>query len=151
MSRVGNFDHGLLSPLQAFRELQATPSIGSTTNPEDLTSVRLLFSIGRGTLEMQMSDVWGIWDYPHMSLEIPPEGNNVLPARIAMDVVVADELMKRAGWVGAYSAVYLIWPQGLSLGKEQPYYCFMMERDGPETVYVGTNDGSVATRLPVTD
>lgn len=100
---------------------------------------------------MQMSDVWGIWDYPHMSLEIPPEGNNVLPARIAMDVVVADELMKRAGWVGAYSAVYLIWPQGLSLGKEQAYYCFMMERGGPEAVYVGTNDGSVATRLPVTD
>lgn len=65
-----------------------------------------------------------------------------------MDIVVADELIKEAGYVGSYEAVDVRWPTGLPLGKEQPYYRFLMEGDRPDVVYVGVNDRRVMTSLP---
>lgn len=66
-----------------------------------------------------------------------------------MDIVFADELMKKAGYVGPYEAVDVKWPKGLTLlWTEQPYYCFLMEGDRPGSVYVGMNDQRVMTSLP---
>ena len=65
-----------------------------------------------------------------------------------MDIVYADELIKKAGYVGPYEAVDVKWPTGLALGKEQPYYCFLMEGNQPDFVYVGLNDQQVMLSLP---
>lgn len=131
-----------------FRELQVTSTIGPTTNPELLLDVRLLFSAGRGTLYVDMTGIWGRWASPRFSVQPWPPGNNALPSKIGMDIVFADELKKKAGYVGPYEAVDIRWPKGLPLGKEQPYYCFLMEGDQPHFVYVGVNDQRVVTNLP---
>lgn len=131
-----------------FRELQVTSSIGPTTNPELLVDVRLLFSSPPGTLYVDMTGIWGQWAGPRFSIQPWPKGNNVLPSQIGMDIVFADELIKKAGYLGPYEAVDVKWPKGLPLGKEQPYYCFLMEGDQPNSVYVGVNDQRVMTNLP---
>lgn len=131
-----------------FRELQLTSTISPTTNPELLLDVRLLFSAGRGSLYVDMTSIWGEWASPRFSAQPWPAGNNALPSRLGMDIVYADELIKKAGYVGAYDAVDVRWPKSLPLGKEQPYYCFFMEGDRPTFVYVGVNDQRVMTRLP---
>lgn len=98
-----------------------------------------------------MTDVWGTWDHPRF-LVAPFRGPfNALPARLGMDILFADQLIKRAGYVGPYGAVDVKWPKGLRLGKEQPYYCFFMEGDQPEIVYVGLYDQSVMTSLPIAE
>ena len=65
-----------------------------------------------------------------------------------MDIVFADQLMKRAGYLGSYLGLIAKWPTMLRLGKDQPYYCFLMESDEPAIVYVGMNDQIVTTQLP---
>ncbi len=97
---------------------------------------------------MDMSGVWGTWESPRFSLTPFVEGYNALSARLGMDIVFADALIKGAGYGGAYEAVDLKWPRGLRLGYDQPYYCFLMEGDRPDVVYVGLNDRVVATSLP---
>lgn len=132
-----------------FRDLQVTSNIGPTTDPELLLHVRLYFSHGDGSMYTDMTDVWGTWNSVRFS-GIPFLGPyNALPARLGMDILFADQLIKRAGYVGSYGAVDVKWPKGLRLGKEQPYYCFFMEGNQPEIVYVGLNDQSVMTRLPM--
>ena len=71
-----------------------------------------------------------------------------MPSRLAMDIVFADELIKRAGYVGPYDAVDVSWPKSLRVGAEEAYYCFLMEGGQPDFVYVGVNDQRVMTRLP---
>ena len=131
-----------------FREVQVTSTIGPTTNPELLLDVRLLFSSGIGTMYVEMTGIWGVWALPRYSVQPWPAGNNVLPSRIGLDIVFADELIKNAGYVGPYEAVDVKWPKGLPLGKEQPYYCFVMEGNRPDFVYVGVNNQRVLTHLP---
>ena len=131
-----------------FRELQVTSSIGPTTNPELLLDVRLLFSYGPGTLCVDMTSIWGGWAVPRFSVQPWPTGYNALPPQIGMDIVFADKLIKKAGYVGPYEAVDVKWPNGLPLGKEQPYYYFLMEGDQPHFVYVGVTDQRVMTKLP---
>lgn len=130
-----------------FRELQVTSTIGPTTNPELLLDVRLLFSAGHGSLYIDMTGIWGEWAGPRFSVQPWSAENNVLPSRLGMDIVFADSLIKKAGYVGPYEAVDVKWPKGLPLGKEQPYYCFLMEGSRPEFVYVGVNDQRVMTSL----
>ena len=97
---------------------------------------------------MDMTDTWGDWG-PLRFLGKPfPGGYNILPARLGMDIVLADRLKKRAGYLGPYEAVDVKWPSGLQVWKNQPYYCFLMEGNQPDFVYVGVNDGSVMTSLP---
>ena len=131
-----------------FRELQVTSTIGPTTNPELLLDVRLLFSVGYGTMYVDMTSTWGEWASPRFSSRPWPAGINVLPSRLGMDIVFADDLMKKAGYVGPYEAVDVSWPKGLALGTEQAYYCFWMEGSRPNFVYVGVNDQRVTTSLP---
>lgn len=94
-----------------------------------------------------MTDVWGVWNVPYIISQPWPAGYNVLPSRLVMDIVLADELMKRAGYVGPYEAVDVSWPEGLPVGSEEAYYCFIMEGNQPDFVYVGVNDGRVMTSL----
>ena len=131
-----------------FRELQLTSTIGPTTNPELLLEVRLIFSIPYGTLYVDMTDTWGTWANFRIHSARWPADDYALPSRLVMDVVYADELKKRAGYVELYDAVNLRWPRGLSMGREQPYYCFLMEGNDPKLVYVGVNDQIVLTSLP---
>lgn len=130
----------------AFRELQITSTIGPTTDPELLLDVRLIFSYGRGVIYVAMTSIWGTWDPPRFFGEPWPAGTNVLPSRLVMDIVFADKLIKEAGYVEPYEAVYLRWPQGLSMAKEQPYYHFLLEGTS-KNVYVGVNDQLVTTSL----
>lgn len=134
-----------------FRELQVTSTIGPTTNPELLLDVRLLFSAGRGTLYVDMTGIWGKWAAPRFYATPWPAETNVLPSRLVMDIVLADELIKQAGYVSPYEAVDVRWPKDLPMGREQPYYRFWMEGNGPEFVYVGVNDQLVRTSLPRLD
>ena len=66
-----------------------------------------------------------------------------------MDIVFADELMKRAGYLGSYLGSIAKWPKGLPMAIDQPYYCFLMEADQPAFVYVGMNNQIVMTELPI--
>ena len=133
----------------AFRELQVKSTFGPTTDPESLLDVRLLFSFAsRGSLCVDMLGTWGKWSNVRFWPEPLPRVYNALPARLAMDIVFADELKKRAGYLGSYKSVVVAWPQGLRLGYDQPYYSFFMEGDQPEFVYVGVNDQIVLTSLP---
>ena len=136
-------------PSFGFRELQVTSIRGPTTTPALLIDVRLLFSDRKGSAYVDMTSRWGRWGGLRFS-DVPfPEGYNILPSRLFMDIVFADELMKRAGYLGPYLGSIAKWPTGLRMGKDQPYYCFLMETDQPAIVYVGMNDRSVMTELPV--
>ncbi len=97
---------------------------------------------------VDMTNTWGDWASPRFTADAWPAGNNVLPSRLGMDIVFADALIKEAGYWGPYEAVDVKWPKGLPLGKEQAYYCFLMEGDRPTSVYVGTTDQEVSTSLP---
>lgn len=132
----------------SFRELQITSTIGPTTNPELLLDVRLIFSVGPGTMYIDMTDIWGQWASPRYTRQPRPAGYNIMPSRLVMDIVLADELIKRAGYVGPYDAVDVSWPNGLRVGAEEAYYCFLMEGSQPDFVYVGVNDQRVMTSLP---
>ena len=121
--------------------------IGPTTDPELLLEVRLIFSINYGTLYLDMTETWGEWAAASFHQTTWPAGDNSLPSLLGMDVVYADELKNRAGYEEPYEAVSLMWPRGLRIGREQPYYYFM-SRDDPKFVYVGVNDQSVWTSLP---
>ena len=125
-----------------------TSTIGPTTDPELLLDVRLLFSWDYVTVYVNMTDVWGTWDDPRISGIPYPMGYNNLPARLEMDIVLADWLMKKAGYRGRYEAINAKWPMGLRLGNDQPYCYFVMEGNQPEYVHVGMNDHTVVTSLP---
>lgn len=134
-----------------FRELQVTSKVGPTTDPELLLHVRLYFSYSDGSMYADMADIWGTWKPPRFSVAPFYDPYNALPARLGMDILFADQLIKRAGFVGPYRAVDVKWPKVLRLGKEQPYYCFFMEGNQPEIVFVGLNDQSVMTSLPMVE
>ena len=136
----------------AFRELQVTSIRGPTTSTELLLDVRLLFSDrhpGSGSGYVDMTSRWGTWGAVRFSETPFPEGYNILPTRLGMDIVLADELMKRAGYLGSYLGSIAKWPVGLPMAKDQPYYCFLMEADQPAFVWVGMNDQIVMTELPI--
>ena len=131
-----------------FRKMELVPIIGPTTDPELLLGVRLIFSLASGTLYVDMTDDWGEWGAVSLLSIHWPAGDNSLPSRLVMDVVYADELKNRAGYVEPYRTVNLGWPRGLRTGREQPYYCFVMDGNDPKRVYVGVNDQTVLTSLP---
>ena len=130
-----------------FRKMELVSIIGPTTDPELLLEVRLIFSINYGTLYLDMTDTWGEWAAASFHQTKWPAGDNVLPSLLTMDVVYADELKNRAGYMEPYEFVNLNWPKGLRIGREQPYYEFISRND-PKYVYVGVNDQMVCTSLP---
>ena len=130
----------------AFRKMELVSIIGPTTDPELLLEVRLIFSINYGTLYLNMTDTWGEWAPASFHRTRWPAGDNSLPSLLMMDVVYADELKNRAGYVEPYEFVNLKWPRGLRIGREQPYYYFISRND-PKFVYVGVNDQTVWTSL----
>ncbi|CAF9921256.1 hypothetical protein IMSHALPRED_005123 [Imshaugia aleurites] len=97
---------------------------------------------------VEMTSTWGSWAGPRFVGQSWPAGYNALPSLLGMDIVFADELKRRAGYGGPYEAVDVMWPTGLALGMEQPYYRFLMEGDRPDFVYVGVDTQVVATGLP---
>ena len=100
---------------------------------------------------VEMTEIWGRWGGPRLQTTPLPAGYNVLPPRLAFDIVHADLLIKRAGYLGSYDAVDVTWPKGLQLTRDQPYYTFIMEESQPDFVYVGMNDQIVSTSLPKVD
>ena len=97
---------------------------------------------------IDMTDIWGEWASPRFTRQPRPAAYNIMPSRLVMDIVFADELIKKAGYVGPYEAVDVSWPKGLRVGTEEAYYCFLMEGSQPDFVYVGVNDQRVMTSLP---
>ena len=95
-----------------------------------------------------MTGIWGVWTLPRFIMQPWPARYNILPSRLVMDIVLADELIKEAGYVGPYEGVDVSWPKGLRVGAEEAYYCFLMKGNQPDLVYVGVNDGRVMTSLP---
>ena len=135
-------------PSIAFREMQVTSIRGPTTSTELLLDVHLLFSDRSKSAYVDMTSRWGRWGAIRFLDDPFPAGYNILPARLGMDIVLADVLIKGAGYWGAYFGLLAQWPMGLRLGRDQPYYCFLMEADSPPFVYVGMNDQTVTTELP---
>lgn len=66
----------------------------------------------------------------------------VIPWPIKMDIVEADQLLKKAGYTGPYGAVTLRHPMA-ARGMHEPYYIFSMMTG--EYVFVGVNDKKVFT------
>lgn len=141
-----------LYPEALLREIEATSITDATTNPDDLTDVRLIFAIpDRGldtTLIVEMSHIWGVWLQPRLSpLPVPPN-EKTLPAWITVDITTADALMKDARFLGPYWGVIICWPEGLPAARDQPMYMFEMDDNtpgNPKLIFVGTRDGIVTS------
>lgn len=136
-------------PRAAFIEVQATTDSDPTNNPLFMTDVRVMFSIPDRepykSLFIEMSENWGHWQQPRLSTIIASPREDILPARLGMDIITADQLMKDAGYRQNYWAVIVCLPKELPASREQVTYIFEME-DGegiPDNVTVGTRDRMV--------
>lgn len=137
-------------PLASLYEIEAVSTTGATTDPYLLNDIRLIFAIPdhapNTTLIVEMSDVWGIWQEPRLSILQVQSREKVMPRWVDMDIDVANDHKERAGFMGPYWSFIICWPVGLPPERDQPMYMFQMEdesRGYPETVCVGTRDGRV--------
>lgn len=119
---------------------------GPTTNVRDVNSWRFVFRTANGGTALIHSTVWGQFG-PITYIPQPWLEDVVIPWPIDMDIVEADELLKKAGYTGAYGAVTLRWP--LYPGINQPFYIFGME-DGSH-IFVGIYDKSVSSHAVATE
>lgn len=108
-----------------------------TTNPNDLSQLKVVFRAGRGTAIIQ-STGWGEFG-PVQYIDQPWLEDVVIPWPISMDLSEADKLLKAAGYKGNYSTATLRHP--LYPGVEQPFYIFGMTTG--EYVFVGVYDKKV--------
>lgn len=137
-------------PLASLYEIEAVSTTAATTDPYLLNDVRLIFAIPdhapNAMLIVEMSDVWGIWEEPRLSIMHVQPREKVMPRWVDMDVDVANEHKERAGFMGPYWSFIICWPVGLPPERDQPMYMFQMEDESlgyPEIVCVGTRDGRV--------
>ncbi|KAF8532916.1 hypothetical protein BDD12DRAFT_867840 [Trichophaea hybrida] len=123
--------------------VEATLPVGAsaTTNPLHLSQLRAIFLTGNNGTVIIKSTGWGSWGPPEFIKE-PLIGSGVVPWPVKMDIVVAVQVMQKAGYTGNFLSCSLRHPLGPS-GKpfDEPYYIFQME-DGP-AVFVGVNDSSI--------
>ena len=133
-------------------EAQLTSTFGPTTDPTTLTDVRLIFKIhgedGFYTIFVQNTS-WGGWRAPQIVSHYPPPQNGLLPSDLGMDILVADSLLKDAGYRQDYDAVDVRWPINMPIARQQVYYYFQMVGNLPSMVAVGAKDGSVIAQNSV--
>lgn len=119
-------------------EADGFPPKGSTTNPREVTNWTYIFRTPDGGAATISTTTWG-----HFTpIKYNPKaflGNVAIPWPIKMDIVEADQLLKKTGYTGPYRAVSLGWP--LYPGNTETYYIFTMSNG--ETVFVGTKSKSV--------
>lgn len=142
----------ILYPTASFVEAQLTSTFGPTTDPTTLTDVRLIFKIhgedGFYTIFVQNTS-WGGWRAPQIVSHYPPPQNGLLPSDLGMDILVADSLLKDAGYRQDYDAVDVRWPINMPIARQQVYYYFQMVGNLPSMVAVGAKDGSVIAQNSV--
>lgn len=136
----------ILYPTASFVRVQVTSAIGPTVFPTDLTDVRLIFKMhgedGFYTIFVQNND-YGGWASPQIVRQEPPPQGGVLPAALGMDILMADSLLKAAGYGQKYEAVDIGWPTNYPIARQQVFYFFLMEGDLPSLVGVGARDHEV--------
>lgn len=125
-------------PESSLYEVDGTSSTGPTTNPNDINNLRAVFTGGDNNTIMIFSTTWGEWGNMKY-IDQPWMGDVIIPWPIEMDIVNADELLKAAGYTGAYNNCTLRHP--LYPGSNQPLYIFGMAEGG--FIAVGVNDKSV--------
>jgi len=144
----------ILYPGATFLEVQLTSVTGPTIDPTKLTDVRLIFGIqGEDdfyTIFVQNTP-WGAWATPHVLAQRPPAQDGVLPSGLGMDILVADLLLKDAGYRQEYEAVDVRWPTNFPTAKQQVYYFFRMAGDAPSIVAVGARDRSIIAQNSAQD
>jgi hypothetical protein len=105
--------------------------------PSPLKDLRAVFQVKGGTALAIMTQ-WGEFG-PIQFIPQPWLEDVVIQWPIKMDIVEADQLLKKAGYTGPYGAITLREP--LYPGNYEPYYIFSMMGGG--YVFVGVNDGKV--------
>jgi hypothetical protein len=123
-------------PAAKLYEVETHPT--NPGQPSPLKDLRAVFQVPGGTAFATMTK-WGEFG-PIQFVGQPWLGDIVIPWPIDMDIVQADQLMKKAGYTGSYGAVTLREP--LYPGNYEPYYIFSMMSGG--YVFVGVNDGKVS-------
>ncbi len=117
------------------------PTKGPTEDVHDVTRWRFVFRTEDGGTAMIHSTAWGEFG-PVSYVDQPWLEDVVIPWPMEMDIVEADQLLKGAGFTGAYGAVTLRWP--LYPGSDEPCYIFGMV-DGAH-VFVGAYTRKVTPR-----
>ncbi|WP_151089054.1 hypothetical protein [Hymenobacter baengnokdamensis] len=100
--------------------------------------MRAVFQVKGGTAFAIMTQ-WGEFG-PIQFIAHPWLEDVVISWPIKMDIVQADELLKKAGYTDPYGAVTVRHP--LYPGSYEPYYIFSMMSGS--YVFVGVNDGKVS-------
>ena len=118
-------------------EVDGLPIDGPTTDYKDIQNLRVVCTTGKGTAIIHSKEwgEWGLIDY----IDQPWLEDQVIKWPIEMELSEADELLKKAGHTGAYTAVTLRKP--LYPGVVQPSYIFAMEDHS--YVFVGVDDKKV--------
>ena len=124
-------------------EAQATTRSRPALTPAPLTDVRLIFSYGPSRTIYREMQQWGVWGPPRVQNITPPQNNGALPFEIDMDIVEANQLLRRAGFMNKYDAVDVKMPTDVPQALQQVYYIFAMRGDGPSYVAVRVSDGVV--------
>ena len=137
LSTVGTYERAILL------EAQATTTRRAGSTPAAFTDVRLIFSCGPYITIYREMRQWGVWGPPRMVRKTPPENDGALPLEIGMDIVEANQLLRRAGFTDKYDAVDVRIPTDVSPDLQQIYYIFSMVGDGPPLIAVRVSDGEV--------
>lgn len=139
----------IIYPTASFVQAQLTSVSGPTIDPTKLSDVRLIFKIhGEDafyTIFVQNKEHGG-WNSPQVVRQEPPPQDGVLPSGLGMDILVADLLIKDAGYGQDYEAVDVRWPTNYPIAKQQVYYFFHMAGDYPSMVAVGADSHEVIAR-----
>ncbi|KAH0565442.1 hypothetical protein GP486_001159 [Trichoglossum hirsutum] len=124
-------------PEASFFSVEGTPSNGKPVdNSNEITHLKVACKVNKGAAIIE-STGWNQWgDVKFMEIMVT---ENLVPWPVKIDAVEADDLMRKAGVKGRFTAMNLDWP--IYPGDAEPYYFFFMV-DG-ETVRVGVNTKKV--------
>lgn len=125
-------------PAAKLYEVDGNSPNGPTTNPKDITNLRAVFTGGDNNTIMIYSTHWGEWGNMQY-IDHPWLEDVIIPWPQEMELTTADELLKAAGYTGAYNGVTMRWP--LYPGSNQPLYIFTMETG--QYIAVGMKDKTV--------
>ena len=141
---------GYLSTIELYHgaallEVHATARTRPVSTPVPLTDVRLIFSYGPSRTIYREMEQWGVWGPPRVLIKTPPQNDGALPFEIEMDIVEANQLLRRAGFTDKYDAVDVRLPTNIPQELQQVYYVFGMVGDGPPYIAVRVSDGAVVS------
>ncbi len=139
---------GYLSTIELYHsavllEAQATARSRPVSTPATLTDVRLILSYGPSRTIYREMHEWGVWGPPRILRTIPPQHDGALPFEIEMDIIEANQLLRRAGFTDKYDTVDLRKPTDVPQELQQVYYIFSMVGNGPPLIAVRVSDGTV--------